>query len=122
MYVNLDDKISAVFGNGNDLSLYEEVTAENILPVNLSSTFTDSQIRNGDILIVQKILAAANESFAYPNVILYFQYLSALVGVAFKPKEDGSESDEFSLNLDSRLSVESVSVLWLHCFPNICML
>lgn len=123
LYVRKDAKVHSILGalremmgfsEDEEISIYEEIKANMIDPVDFNSTFAQAELQDGDILCVQKKLTAEEESIVtaaggLTTVDTFMSYELGKVSVFFSPLVPDEDSPELRLTLHKSMGYEEIA-------------
>ncbi|KAJ3321282.1 hypothetical protein HDV06_004507 [Boothiomyces sp. JEL0866] len=98
-----------------ELILYEEVKPGMIDELDLSSTFTNAELVDGDIICFQRVLSVEDldrmeDPVSMSTVPKYFEFLTNQISVTFISRERTAEGDgEFALKLSKKTPFDEVA-------------
>jgi ubiquitin carboxyl-terminal hydrolase 7 len=123
LYVRKDAKVNSVlnalkemigYGEEEEISIYEEIKANMIDPVDFHYTFAQAELQDGDILCVQKKLTAEEENSVVSGggltkVDEFMNYELGKVLVGFAPLTPDESSPGLSLILHKEMGYEEMA-------------
>lgn len=123
LYVRKDAKVNSVlaalremigFNEDEEISIYEEIKANMIDPVDFNSTFAQAELQDGDILCVQKKLTPEEENIVlsaggHTTVDAFMSYELGKVSLLFSPLVPDVDSPELRLTLHKSMGYEEIA-------------
>ncbi|KAG8902957.1 hypothetical protein FRB99_003895 [Tulasnella sp. 403] len=96
------------------IKLYEEIKPSMIELMKPKSTFTQSEIQDGDIIcfqseITDKEIAEFEQQGLSPTPVQFYDFLQNRVLIYFKPRDEERDKEEFDLVLSKKMNYETLA-------------